>query len=458
MHPGKPAAGWAISALVFALALAVGCGSESVDITDETPQRTPEEVEADYVQTDSAAKAAEDMEEKARLWFDFLDRNPDAPYNIGILDHLARQYYGEYLQDPTGAIAFLESHIPRMSGDQADFAAELLITLVGESGNVAKLRELAAKMEADGTLDHDNHLVFAEAALTAEAWDMAIKHATATVNGTTPEAIRAGSPDQVLNDARVTSWKNFYLGSALLIRGRAHMAKNNVDSALADFSAASTHERFNYVGVPRNDLNLHWAKALIAKGEYDAAMRRIAPDAIIQGHEPSMEIFRDAYEKSGGDAAGLERTVKKMHIELARAMPEFEAYDYEGEKVAWSDLKGRVTFLSFWYPRCAPCRKEFPELEKLFNKYKDRGFQVVAIDGRRMTEQSRKFIEEFKLTFTFLETGEGEEDVVRNLFGISTYPSAFIIGREGKIRYFRVGFKPGDEAKIEKEILSLLEE
>ena len=101
---------------------------------------------------------------------------------------------------------------------------------------------------------------------------------------------------------------------------------------------------------------------------------------------------------------------------------------------------------------------ELPRIQPLYEKYKDQGFQIVTIDGLNMTEEALKFIEENELTFTFLETGEGEENVVRNVFGVRSYPSTFIIDSEGKVRYFHLGFSPGDEEKIEKEIVSLLSE
>ena len=101
---------------------------------------------------------------------------------------------------------------------------------------------------------------------------------------------------------------------------------------------------------------------------------------------------------------------------------------------------------------------ELPRIQPLYDKYKDQGFQIVVIDGLNMTEQAQQFIEENELTYTFLENGEGEENIVRNMFGVRSYPSTFIIDSQGKVRYFHLGFTAGDEEKIEKEILSLLSE
>ena len=101
---------------------------------------------------------------------------------------------------------------------------------------------------------------------------------------------------------------------------------------------------------------------------------------------------------------------------------------------------------------------ELPRLEPIFKKYKDRGLQIIAIDATARAEMAQQFIEENRLTYTFVETGKGREDIVKNVFGILNTPTTFIIDQEGKIRFFHLDFLPGDEVKIEKQILSLLKE
>jgi peroxiredoxin len=99
---------------------------------------------------------------------------------------------------------------------------------------------------------------------------------------------------------------------------------------------------------------------------------------------------------------------------------------------------------------------ELPRLEPLYQQYKDQGFSVVAIEAKRDRERAEKFIKENEMTYTFLETGEDDEDVVRNVFGIGSYPTSFLINGEGKIMYVHVGFARGDEEKLEKEIKQML--
>jgi len=99
---------------------------------------------------------------------------------------------------------------------------------------------------------------------------------------------------------------------------------------------------------------------------------------------------------------------------------------------------------------------ELPRLQPLYETYKDRGFEVVAIERQRDTERATKFIEENGLTYTFLENGEGDDEVVRAVYGVRSFPTSFLVDRDGMIRYYHLGFEEGDEEKMAKEIESLL--
>jgi cytochrome c biogenesis protein CcmG/thiol:disulfide interchange protein DsbE len=99
---------------------------------------------------------------------------------------------------------------------------------------------------------------------------------------------------------------------------------------------------------------------------------------------------------------------------------------------------------------------ELPRLQPLYEKYKDQGFEIVAVEGKRDTERATKFIEEKGLTYTMLENGEGADEIVSGLYKVRAYPSSFLIGRDGKVMYFHLGFEPGDEVRLEEQIQSLL--
>ena len=99
---------------------------------------------------------------------------------------------------------------------------------------------------------------------------------------------------------------------------------------------------------------------------------------------------------------------------------------------------------------------ELPRLQPLYEKYRDQGFEVIAIETKGQAELATKFIEENGLTYTMLENGEGEAEVASTTFNVIYHPSSFLIDRDGKVMYYHLGFEAGDEEHLEEEIQSLL--
>jgi peroxiredoxin len=99
---------------------------------------------------------------------------------------------------------------------------------------------------------------------------------------------------------------------------------------------------------------------------------------------------------------------------------------------------------------------ELPRLEPIWQSYKDKGLTIVAVERTRDTERAKKFIADNKLTYHFLENGEGGAEVIRKVFGVTTFPTSFLIDREGRVMYVHVGFEAGDEKHLEDQIRGLL--
>ena len=95
-------------------------------------------------------------------------------------------------------------------------------------------------------------------------------------------------------------------------------------------------------------------------------------------------------------------------------------------------------------------------MQPLYEKYKEKGFEIVAIEATRNTKAAQEFIAQNQLSYTFLENDAGNPSVVRNTFGVGVFPTSFLITKDGKIVQCHIGFEPGDEAKLEKQILGLL--
>jgi peroxiredoxin len=113
----------------------------------------------------------------------------------------------------------------------------------------------------------------------------------------------------------------------------------------------------------------------------------------------------------------------------ARQKADFTLSDLQGKSWHLRDLDGKVVLVNFWATWCPPCRKEMPDLEALYERYKDQGFIILAISD----EESAKvipFIAERKITYpVLLDPGRK----VNELFVVEGIPKSFVFNREGRL-------------------------
>ena len=136
--------------------------------------------------------------------------------------------------------------------------------------------------------------------------------------------------------------------------------------------------------------------------------------------------------------------------------PNFTLDTLDGNKVALSDLRGKIVVVNIWATWCLPCRAETPALEKSYEQYKDSG---VVILGVNLTNQDSlsdvtSFVKEYKLTYPILLDQDGR---VGYLYQIEGLPSTFFINRNGVTRTVVVG-GPMSETFIRSKIEALLQE
>ena len=111
--------------------------------------------------------------------------------------------------------------------------------------------------------------------------------------------------------------------------------------------------------------------------------------------------------------------------------------------------------LNFWNLACEPCKKEMKELDKIHVKYADKGFEVVSIniDNTRSMSKVKSYVNSQKYSFSVLS--DPRADLFRKMGG-KVMPFVIIADSTGEIKNRHVGYNPGDEKALEKEILHLL--
>jgi peroxiredoxin len=113
--------------------------------------------------------------------------------------------------------------------------------------------------------------------------------------------------------------------------------------------------------------------------------------------------------------------------------PTFDAPDIDAKWINTADLKGKVIVLNFWFIGCAGCMDEIPKLQAVANKFRGNSDVVFIAIATNTPQELRKFRD--REGFTYRHIGQGL--ALSNLFKFAGYPKNIVIGRDGKIAYWR---------------------
>lgn len=130
---------------------------------------------------------------------------------------------------------------------------------------------------------------------------------------------------------------------------------------------------------------------------------------------------------------------------------EFTALD--GAKIDLAKMKDKVVLVDFWATWCSPCVAELPRVKAAYEKFHDKGFEVIGIslDYAKDEDKLKKFIKDKNLPWPQSFEGKGWEHSLAAKYGISSIPATIVIGKDGKIA--AIGVR-GDE--LETKVAELL--
>jgi cytochrome c biogenesis protein CcmG/thiol:disulfide interchange protein DsbE len=136
--------------------------------------------------------------------------------------------------------------------------------------------------------------------------------------------------------------------------------------------------------------------------------------------------------------------------------PDFTLEGIDGETFTLSDLRGSVLVVNLWASWCPPCRAEMPALQQVYEKYRDRGLEILAVNTTYQDREAeaRAFVGELGLSFPILLECTGE---MARGYQLRAMPSTFFIDREGVIRKVILG-GPMSDATLQTAIEELLED
>ena len=127
----------------------------------------------------------------------------------------------------------------------------------------------------------------------------------------------------------------------------------------------------------------------------------------------------------------------KYATELVKAgtvAPDFKMKTIDGKTFKLSSLKGKTVVLDFWASWCPDCRKEAPEVVRMYNEFHPQGIEFIGISMDTDVEAWRKGCQQLGIEFPQVsELKKFKETDIARLYGVKWIPSMVVIGKDGKV-------------------------
>ena len=119
---------------------------------------------------------------------------------------------------------------------------------------------------------------------------------------------------------------------------------------------------------------------------------------------------------------------------VGQVLPDFSAaVDLDGTPISLADYRGKVVLLDFWAVWCGPCLGEIPRIKAVYERYHDKGFDVIGVSLDEDAAVLREFIKEKEIPWRQIFDGQKGAGHLVQQYGIRGIPAPFLIDREGKV-------------------------
>jgi thiol-disulfide isomerase/thioredoxin/Flp pilus assembly protein TadD len=277
------------------------------------------------------------------------------------------------------------------------------------------------------------------------------------------DAYQATAPDKALALARdmagqsegsaVKTWQQILAMQEAVVKGRALLAEKKPAEALALLEAVTPYRYVDQV-----EFQVLRADARAGAGDRQKAYDELVAAIATEPLEPLEAAAMRHGAALGRSQADVIADMWRVRESKAKPAAPFSLPDYyaPGKSVSLADYRGRVVLVNFWYPACGPCRGEFPYLQHVAEKYRSRGFEVLALNVHPDEDAFVvPYMRNNKFLFRPLKT---DAAWAKDNYGAIGMPSNYLVDHEGRIM-FKPGVINGEKAEkvFERQLQQLLE-
>lgn len=174
----------------------------------------------------------------------------------------------------------------------------------------------------------------------------------------------------------------------------------------------------------------------------NALISLLVLDNMINQKRGEIKDIKNAFENLSDELKNL-KNGKKINeylktlsdVTIGKPAPDFSGPTPDGTTISLKSSLGKLTLIDFWAAWCAPCRRENPNVVKLYNEFKDKGFQIigVSLDNPGEDQKWKDAIVADKLTWPQISNLQGWADPIAKTYNITGIPATFLVDANGII-------------------------
>ena len=176
-------------------------------------------------------------------------------------------------------------------------------------------------------------------------------------------------------------------------------------------------------------------------------------------NKPEPRLIMLASKKMGAElpdskyTKSMQATAKQLGPLVEGAMaPDIKLKTPAGDSLALSSLRGKVVLIDFWASWCGPCRKENPNVRRIYEKYKDQGFEIYGVSLDNNASRWNDAIAKDGLTWKHVSDLAGWQSSAAKLYGVRSIPATFLLDKEGRI--YKSGFRSHELEGLLQQLLA----
>ncbi|MEL6277022.1 MAG: TlpA disulfide reductase family protein, partial [Bacteroidota bacterium] len=157
-----------------------------------------------------------------------------------------------------------------------------------------------------------------------------------------------------------------------------------------------------------------------------------------RGHAAALPIGEALVSEFKADyplpIGAVEQSFNKLRTSVQGAeAPNLVGNSPTGEEHTLADLRGKVVLIDFWASWCGPCRRENPNVKRIYNKYADQGFEILGVSLDRSKDRWEKAIADDELTWLHISDLKHWKSEHARLYGVRSIPETVLLDKEGRI-------------------------